>query len=360
MVSIERIASQVRENCDISDAKYSGMYSICGLALRLRDLYKWEKGIEPWGAIPSAKILEWIDKKEHKWREIEDREFQNLKIDGEEYDPFDTQAVNRVLKPKGFLYGAGYAHAMKPSFFLARVEHSLEISACNVYILGEEFARDLFTSPTLLQGSDIFARRESMKYFLWDKIQEVSQSGKKALNCTLEFYGVNEEEIRANPGNIKDKLYELADVELETYIHHEIGEAHEDVFERDEWREIVSSFPHSSIEVFARGVKDVLSDTNESGRLRHIIDKEKIGSLGFYVSFLRGFPRLIFPEIISSFWEFKKTCDWGIIEEAREIGHKNARDYAQKLVKVYRTGRVKGREWTKEEIHKALLAPLSA
>lgn len=360
MVSIEHIARQVRENCDISDAKYSGMYSVCGLALRLRDLYKWEKGIEPWGVIPSAKILEWIDKKEHKWEEIKDREFQKLKIDGEEYDPFDTQAVNRLLKPEGFLYGAGYAHAMKPSFFLARVEHSLEISACNVYILGKELARDLFTTPTLLQENDIFARGESMKYFLWDKIQEVSQSGKKALKCTLEFYGINEEEIRADARNIKDKLNELADVELETYIHHEIGEAHDDVFEREEWREIVGSFPHSSVEVFARGVKDVLSDTNESGRLRHIIDKEKIGSLGLYVSFLRGFSRSIFPEIISSFWEFKKTCNWGIIEEARKIGYKNARDYAQKLVEVYRTGKAKGREWTKEEIHRTLLAPLGA
>lgn len=43
MVDINHIAAQVKENCDISDAKYSGIYSVCGLASRLRDFYKWEK-----------------------------------------------------------------------------------------------------------------------------------------------------------------------------------------------------------------------------------------------------------------------------------------------------------------------------
>lgn len=358
MVSIEHIADQVRENCDISDARHSGMYSICGLALRLRNLYKWEKGVEPWGAPPSDEILEWIEKKEEKWIKIAETEFQNLKINGEEYDPFDLQSVNRVLEHEGFLYGAGYAYAMKPSFFLAKLEDSLQISGCTVHMLGKELARDLFTTPTLLQGDDIFARSESMRYFLWDRIQEVSQSGRDALKCTLEFYGIDEKEMRKNPGKMREKFYELADFELDSYIHHEIGEAHDDVFEGAEWREIVSSFAYSAVEVFARGVKDVLSDTNQIGRLRHIIDKEKIGSLGFYVSFLRGFPRLIFPEIVSFFHEFQKTCDWTTVEEVRKIGHERARDYAQELVKVYRAGKTEGKEWTKEEVHKTLLAPL--
>jgi hypothetical protein len=38
MIDIESFTSQVKRNCNISDAKYRGYYSLCGLLLRLRDL----------------------------------------------------------------------------------------------------------------------------------------------------------------------------------------------------------------------------------------------------------------------------------------------------------------------------------
>jgi hypothetical protein len=46
MLDIETLASQVKFNCNISDAKYWGYYSPCGLLLRLRDLYTTEKEIK--------------------------------------------------------------------------------------------------------------------------------------------------------------------------------------------------------------------------------------------------------------------------------------------------------------------------
>ena len=53
------ITDQVLENCTISDSRHAGLYSICGLALRLRDLYKWEKGLDPWVEKDSSEVLEW-------------------------------------------------------------------------------------------------------------------------------------------------------------------------------------------------------------------------------------------------------------------------------------------------------------
>ena len=70
----QEIASQVLENCSISDSRHAGLYSICGLALRLRDLYKWEKGLDPWVEKDSSEILEWIGKKEEKWEDLADRD----------------------------------------------------------------------------------------------------------------------------------------------------------------------------------------------------------------------------------------------------------------------------------------------
>ena len=38
MIAIETIMNQVLQNCNIADSQHAGLYSICGLALRLRGL----------------------------------------------------------------------------------------------------------------------------------------------------------------------------------------------------------------------------------------------------------------------------------------------------------------------------------
>ena len=64
------LIEQIRHNCSISDCRYAGTYSVCGLALRLRDLYKWENGLEPWVEEDSSVVLEWIGEKEEEWDKL--------------------------------------------------------------------------------------------------------------------------------------------------------------------------------------------------------------------------------------------------------------------------------------------------
>ena len=45
---LQSLIRQVRENCQIASAAQAGHYSVCGLVLRLRALYKWEHGLHPW------------------------------------------------------------------------------------------------------------------------------------------------------------------------------------------------------------------------------------------------------------------------------------------------------------------------
>jgi hypothetical protein len=52
------------------------MYSICGLALRLRDLFKWEKGLPPWEERDSSEVLEWIEAKENTWEQYTENEYE--------------------------------------------------------------------------------------------------------------------------------------------------------------------------------------------------------------------------------------------------------------------------------------------
>ncbi len=54
----------INHNCAVSDARDNGIYSMCTLFLRLRNLYKWEHGKLPWQEEEPAILLDWIEKKE--------------------------------------------------------------------------------------------------------------------------------------------------------------------------------------------------------------------------------------------------------------------------------------------------------
>ncbi len=120
MLKIEAIIDQVLTNCDIADSQHAGLFSICGLALRLSDLYKWEKELDPWIEKDSSEILEWIEEKEIKWDRLAEKQFDGITILGDQYDPFDTVGINSVLESYGFFYGGGYARSLKPTFFFGR------------------------------------------------------------------------------------------------------------------------------------------------------------------------------------------------------------------------------------------------
>ena len=64
MTNFQHITAQVQHNCTISDSRYAGLYSVCGLALRLRDQYKWEKGLDPWVEKEPSEVLNWNRKAE--------------------------------------------------------------------------------------------------------------------------------------------------------------------------------------------------------------------------------------------------------------------------------------------------------
>jgi hypothetical protein len=352
MFEIAPIVDQVLENCDISDAAHAGLYTVCGLALRLRDLYKWQKGLAPWEERDSTEILDWIEQKENTWNDLGDREFMPLSILGNTYDPFDTIGINAVLEPRGLLYGAGYGRSLKPTFFLAYVEDKREINGHPVYFLGHELARDLFTMPALHQDNSVVLRKESARLFLWDQITYIRESGRFALKYGMELCGLQYDNLKA----LQQDLTKVFAVYEEIYIYHETGEMHDVVFDRQTWREVIGGYPHTPVELLARAVKDLLADTNEFGTLRHIIRERNTVSLAFYVAFFHGLPKELFPELIDAFRKFVSTSDWQIVEEAVSRGHGIAKAHAEKIMEIYQTGKRRGtKEWAKEQIEKRLL-----
>lgn len=335
MIDIENLTSQIKRNCNISDARYWGSYSLCGLLLRLRELYRIETGVRPWEKIQQEEIGKWISERENLWKELEDKDFENIAVNGTVYNPFEVKEINAELEKEGFVYGAGIGIHMKPSFFIADLTSKAKVVGFDVYIAGREYARDLSDYPAMLQDRLIFARVDTTKLLLWGKFEEMRcRRSKGALEYAFSKYGVTPEEDPSE--DIDRKIYQVACSEVETYIHHELGEAFEGEKIGDEWKAFLTSLPDGRVELFVRAVKDVLSDTSENGMLKYIIKNQKEGSLGFYIVFLGGMRKILFPEILKAFHLFVETGNWVIIDDARRACYKKAEEYAERLLSIYR------------------------
>ena len=355
MIEIDRLTRQVLKNCEISDAQHAGLYSICGLALRLRDLYKWEKNLSPWIEKDSSEILDWIADKEQLWERLADKKYSDLTIEDRRYDPFDTTKINAVLEPQNLLYGAGYAFSLKPTFFLATIKNKSHSDGYTVYTLERELARDLLTLPVLSQDNLILLRTDAARLFVWDQITFIKKSGRPALGFALQHCGLTEQ----HPEALRNHLPAIVAAQKDNFIYHEIGEMKDSTFDPHIWRELIAAFPHSPVELLVRAVKDLLADTNRYGTLPYLIKHRKTAALGFYVAFQDGLIKELFPELRAAFRGFTKHLDWRIIEEAASTGYRNAKNYTEKIIEIFQIGRNnKQMQWIKKEIERRLLGKI--
>lgn len=352
MLDIDHIASQVKHNCNISDAKFWGLYSPCGLLLRLRDLYKVENHLKPWDRVRNEEIGEWIGEREILWGKIDSLDFQRIEVRGKKYRPFDVKGINSQLLEEGYLYAAGYGNLLKPFFMLSEVFRERRYGRYIIYISGKELSRDLSTSPAMLQGDIIIARHDAMRFFLWGKFEEMAERRHDSiLSHAFREYGLLKDALS---GGFEELFERLAREELDTYIHHELGEASQRRLIGGWWKDLLIRLPYSRAELFIRAIKDILSDTCNKGMLAHIIENGKRGSLTFYVALLSGYRRMLFPEIISAYEEFKRDDDWDIIEDARVKGYKKMRGYISFLREMMDKGNISAEEIERQLVSRVL------
>ena len=349
----------VKQNCDISDARDNGIYSICTLVLKLRNLYKWEKGLEPWQEPDSPVLLDWIAAKEEYWETIRDKEFSQIPINGKKIDPFLIPVINEYLSTGNHVYGAGYGRSMKAVFFIAEVLEDRVVEGCPTLILGEEKARELSSPFALLQDGVIYIRKEPLRFFFWDQIQEINPSCKIAMQQALACYGLIKDGCSCDREKLIDVFDTIIDQELEIFIYHEVGESQKNLLDNDALKKIISAFPASALELLARAVKDILADTHPKGLFGHILAREKKSSLGFYVSFLDGMRKLLCPEINEASEQFWKNGDWSLIEKARIACRSKIEGIAEELQNMcIRLDRGESPDELRGWADKNILAPL--
>jgi len=210
----------------------------------------------------------------------------------------------------------------------------------------------------MLQDNVIYVRQEPFRFYLWDQINDIRPSGKSGLQYALQNYGVVGSDAKPDREGLIASFDTIVDQETDVFVYHEVGEMLEDGIDRELFREMVAEFGGGPIELLIRAIKDILADTHAKGMLSHIISNEKKTSLGFYVTFLDGLRKVLFPEIHDAFHRFTELGDWAIIDKARQECRRNNLARADIFFKICRNIKSQDLEKVKEQLEEELLVPL--
>lgn len=347
----------VRWNCRLASAGGAYHYSLCGLLLRLRQLYKWEHGMQPWQEPDPDAVLAWVAEQEKVWESLEDAPWQNLAWGEATFEPQDVDGVNALLLPLGLAYGAGLSRGMKPTFFLGELAEVRREGELTILILAKELARDLDGTPALCQGSLIYARHEAMGFYVWDRLADPVQQSNEFLKIALAGHGLKLKSLLRDPGAHEAQFRDLLAAELEAAIHHEIGEAREPSL-RQALPLVLASFPQTRVEHWARGLKDALAEANEWGRLSYLIKNRNLPSLALMLAWRPGLYSLLMPELEPACRRVADNGEWQALEEARVQVLSRLRRTAAGLTELMAARESTMAPDTLKEIEQQYLAPL--
>lgn len=339
--TLQQLRAAVQQNCHISDAAHARGYTLCTYLLKMREYYRWEKG-RPFSAnLPKDDLGAWLEQREQLWEGLESAPFLPLPVDGREYDPFDSEALNRELLPQGLIYNGGYGSHATPHFFLGKLLRSERRGGVAVLVSDQEFARDLAAPPAMLLNGTIFVRRESLRRLLWERIDEWQwRRQENAMAQALACY-----DFDLDPDGALERM---TDNETEAVILHEIGEGLAGKWLGPEWNDMLLALAHTKAEIMARAARDHLADCLST--LPALLENENTASLHFYFANLKGMRRELFPQLLDAYrhWLNSGRLD-RLAEEARR-GVYLWQERAEHLLDLYRQH---GEECNKQ-IEKAL------
>jgi hypothetical protein len=351
------LVEEIRWNCDLASAGQSGHFSLCGLLLRLRQLYKWEHGLSPWREPEVEAVLEWIARRERTWDDLEDAVWRPLPWGAAALDPFAVEALNEHLIPRGLAYGAGLSRGLNPTFFLGELVEVRRLGDLTILILGAELARDLDASPALCQGTLIYARRQALGFYLWDRLADPTQQGNAYLQIALQAYNLPLPKLLRDPEAYQEQFNAFLAGELEAVIRHEMGEALEPSL-KAAFPAVLERLPQTRVELFVRTLKDALADVNDWGRLAYLIDTRSLPSLAVMLAWRPGLLPALLPELEPAFQDLLASGDWGVMDAARRRALDRLRQAAAGLNELLDSPAAAANARLQEEIQRCYLAPL--
>lgn len=324
---IQDLARAVQHNCHISDARHGADYSLCVYLMKMREYYRWEMGL-PYGAVLQKDAVgDWLQAREQLWEALEDAELQPIAIDGEAFDPFDAEAINQRLEPDGLIYSGGLGSRAKPHFFLGRLEQHQRQGAYSVFVVANEYARDLTAPPAMTLGNQIFLRRESLRRMLWEKLESWRWARPdNALGRAFARYDFEHDLDRA--------LDAMTEREIAAVLLHEQGEHEAGLRLGEDWERMLMDLTHTPAEIMARAVRDHLADCLST--LPALIDAGDAAPLHFYMGNLTHMRKEIFPGLERAYADWVALGDTAALAEVAAAGRTHWERVALAMIDLHR------------------------
>jgi len=303
---LKEIIDTVQHNCHIADARHAGDYTLCIYLLKMREMYRWEKGLDFKTLLTTDDVGDWLTMREGVWDDLEEQEYKPLKITEQSYEPFDNDLINTFLDEKKLVYNAGLGIRCRPHFFIAELEETVKHNDYTVYISGKEYARDMAAPPAMAQENRIFVRRESLRRVIWEILDDARVAGlDNPLTRAMSFYCFETDEEEA--------LNRMTETEIEYVIQHEIGEVKAGELLGDSWNEMLTSVARTQAEIMLRAVRDHLADSITTFPL--LLKNGNKASIHFYFGNMTAMRKHLAPSLVNAYVHWHENDDISLLDE---------------------------------------------
>jgi len=316
----------VQHNCHIADAGFATDFTLCIYLMKMREFYRWETGHGFAHSLPQEDIGMWLRQREELWESLEGAEYQAITIGEEQFDPFETEAINQHLIPQGLVYSGGLGYGTKPLFFLAELEQHRQDEDYQIIISNREYARDLSAPPAMTLGKTIFIRRESLRRMIWEKVEQWDWN--KPDNPMAQAIAMYDFKT-----DIESSLDKITENELDNVLLHEIGEVMAGNLLGTEWEEMLLALPRSKVEFMLRAIRDHLADALST--LPNLFASDNEASIHFYLGNLSNMRKDLFPSLLSTYHEWLDSQKSSTLRRIIEKSHDHWLTVAQQALTIF-------------------------
>lgn len=323
------LISAVQRNCDIADARHAGELTMCIYLLRMRDFYCWEHELAPGREVERDAVGSWMQERERIWEALEDTPFERLPLASSSVDPFETTSVNAAVQARGLVYSAGYGRRGRPQFFLGELARSERRDGHDIRIAGCEYARDMEAHPGMLLGDTVFVRTETLRRWLWDRIEEWRWTRKnEALRRALACYPFD-----TDPAGALDAMTRT---ETESVILHELGEARMGAELGERWPALLAQVAGTQQEITARALRDLCADCIST--LPALAERGEPAPIHFHFANFTGMRRELEPGLADAYRRWVEGTGAVDLGREAEAALARARERAHALLEAPGTG----------------------
>ncbi len=295
---ISGLIEQVQHNCHIADARHGADYGLCTYLMKMREYYRWERGLPYGEPLDREAVGDWLSEREALWEALAEEDYRPLTLGEHRLDPFDVEGVNLRIADLGLAYSAGLVQSGRAQFFLVRLlEREEGDDGFRLWVGGQELARGLHVPPALLRGQDIFLRRDSLKQLLWEKYESWLWSRPdNALGRALACYPFERDVALA--------LEQMTAREMQVVRDHEIGEYRAGRLLGPGWEALLLRVLGTPAELMLRAVRDHLADCLVT--LPRLLDELGDGaSLHAYIGNLGHMRKALFPALLAAYEDWR-------------------------------------------------------